>query len=130
MAGSLSVTTADRGRGVTEYLLDWTSDASGNVSAIAQAVRAGVIVGCKFVPDSGGTQPTDLYDLVLNDADSVDLLTGRGANLSQSTSTRAVPLLNSTAPVWFEGGNLTLVVSNAGNAKGGLVYVWVAARAP
>ena len=130
MAGTLAVTTADKGRGVTEYQFDWTSDASGDVNGTAQAVKAGTIVGVKFKPDSGGTQPTDLYDVVLNDAHSVDLLAGGGANLSNATSTRKVPLLSTYARTYFEGGDLTLVVTNAGNAKGGLVYLWVKDGAP
>lgn len=125
MAGTLTVTTADKGQGVTQYTMAWVSTAGGAVSANAFPMKAGTIVGWKAVPDGGGTQPTDLYDLTLDDTNTVDLLAGGGANLSNATSTRKVPFLSTYGRVYFEGGNVDLVVANAGAAKGGTVYVWV-----
>lgn len=123
--GTLVFTATDRGKGVAEYTFAWTSSAGGAVSGNPQPVKAGTLIGVKFKPGSGGSQPTDLYDLTLIDTDSVDVLAGLGANLSQTNSTRAVPLLSTSGRIYFEAGNLDLVVANAGNAKSGTVYLWV-----
>ncbi len=125
MAGSVVVTSTDRGRGVVEYSCAWTSDASGDVSSNTFAVKAGTIVGVRTKPSSGGTAPTIHYDMTLVDIDTVDLLTGLGANLSATVTVRAVPYLSTYGPIYFEGGNLDLVIANAGNAKQGTVTIWI-----
>jgi len=126
MAGSIVVTTVDKGQSVTEYKLAWTSDASGDVSgADGQfSLMRGLVWAVKFVPGTGGNQPTDLYDVKLNDADTVDLIVATGDNLSNSTSSRNIPHKNNL-PMFFEGGTVTLVVANAGNAKKGTVYIYM-----
>lgn len=123
MAGTLTVSTLDIGGGVTRYKLVWLSTAGGAVSANPFSVKAGALIQLKFVPDGGGTQPTDLYDITLLDTDSVDVIGGAGANLSNSVSSVKNALLGD---VYFHDGQqqLDLVVANAGNAKGGIVYLW------
>jgi hypothetical protein len=124
MAGTLAVSTLDVGGAVTRYKLTWTSDASGAVNTNAFAVKPGVLVQLKFVPNSAGTQPTDLYDITLVDTDSLDVIGGAGANLSNSAGSIKNALLGD---VYYHDGQqlLDLVVANAGNAKGGIVYLWV-----
>ncbi len=125
MVGTLVVATADKGAGITEYTLDWLSDASGDVSANTFSMKRGTIEAIRFKPDGGGTAPTASYDVTLTDSDSFDLATALGSNLSATLTTRSKPLVNTSGPVWFEGGSVDLVVANAGNAKGGIVTVWV-----
>jgi hypothetical protein len=125
-AGSATLTATDVGAGVTQYSIAWVSDASGNVSGNTLAIKAGVLVAVKFVPDGGGTQPSDLYDVTFQDASDVDLLMGGGANLSNAAATRKKPALNTSDEVWFEGCSACeLNITNAGNAKGGTVVLWV-----
>ena len=124
VAGSIVVTTADRGDNVTEYLIAWTSDAAGAVTENPVAVKSGKIIGVKFIP-SAVTAPSAAYDVTVIDGESVDMVTGLGANLSATASTRPVPLVNSTEKLFFEGGNLTPTVANAGNAKLGTIILWV-----
>jgi len=127
-AGTLTVTTLDVGGGVTRYALAWVSTAGGAVSANAFSVKRGELLQVKFVPDGGGTQPTDLYDVTLVDENSVDVLAGGGANLSNAAATIKVPSFGTTTLYrYFHDGTQTLdlVVANAGNAKGGTVYLWV-----
>ncbi len=137
MAGSVVLTSsAVAGSGVSKYSLDWTSDASGNVSANSVNLPSGTIVAVTFTPDSGGTQPTDLYDLTMTcDTHGVNILddgsgTSIGANLSNATSTHKVPFVGGGAVTyvrqWLHGGGYTLVVAAAGNAKGGVVDIYVA----
>ena len=127
MAGTL-VASYSETRTVKKVILDWLSDASGDCTGDSQSL-SGQIHRVVFVPDSGGTQPTDLYDVVLNDVDGMDVLAGLGANLSNTTSTQVVPVVtNGTAgnmaPMAVDGV-LSLAVSNAGNAKGGKVILYM-----
>lgn len=122
-------------RDVNKYSFDWTSDAAGAVSGNAQALPAGTIAAVEFIPDGGGTQPTDLYDVTFTDARGVNMFddgTGSasiGANLSNVNATYKVPFVGGGAVTyvrrWLTGGNYDLVVANAGNAKGGIVNVYL-----
>jgi hypothetical protein len=129
VAGSIDTTVTRKGP-ITKYVMDWLCDASGDVTEVATSVKQGYIIAVKFTPDAGGTQPTALYDVTLQDTivanTLVDYLAGLGANLSQSVSSIGMPLLSSYGgPIWWEGGNLYLTVDNAGAAKGGIVTIWV-----
>jgi len=109
-----------------EYTLDWLSDASGDVNSVNTAIKEGIVVQVKYVPDSGGTQPSNLYDVTLEDSDGIDYLGGTGANLSNAVSMLAVPVMDLfSGAYWWIGGNLELKVTNAGNAKGGQVILYM-----
>ena len=122
MAGSI-VFSDSKLRSVRKFTLAWVSDASGDVNGVLTKPLSGIIHRITVVPDGGGTAPTTLYDVVLNDTEGVDLLNGKGANLSATVTTSVSPD--------FTGGNLAfddaldLVVSNAGNAKGGKVILYI-----
>lgn len=125
-AGSITVTSTTIGSSQVQYSLAWTSDAAGAVSGHALNIRRGFLLHVEFVPGSGGTQPTDLYDVQLQDRFDVDLLnngtTAQGGNLSNSTS----KIVQWNPPWYYDGlGSLELVISNAGNAKTGTVYLTV-----
>jgi hypothetical protein len=124
MAGSITVTHT-RLRGLEKYSVAWVSSAGGAVSGNAVSVAAGELMQVGFIPDAGGTQPTDLYDVVVNDANSLDVLNGAGANLSNSTASVVVPVIGSTTfRRTLEAGSLTPGISNAGASKGGtLVFL-------
>lgn len=137
MAGSVTLTTsviAGSG-GITKYSLAWLSDASGVVSGNAVTLPPGSIVLVEFTPDSGGTAPTDLYDITaLADAQGTNMFddgagASIGANLSGTVSSHKVPFIGGGAVTyvrqWLHGGSYTLAVSNAGNAKGGTVNIFI-----
>lgn len=108
---------------VIRYDFAWTSTAGGDVSGQTLTIRAGHIIQAQFVPGTGGTQPSDLYDAVFNDVNSVDLLSGKGANLSNSAST----WIQLYPSIYYDGLTaLSLVISNAGSAKTGVFTIWVA----
>ena len=121
MAGAI-VFTHSKLRTIQKFTFDWLRDASGDVNGVLSIPLSGIIHRVTIVPDGGGTAPTALYDVVLNDVEGVDILNGKGANLSATVTTSVSPA--------FTGGNLAfddqldLVVSNAGNAKGGLVIIY------
>ena len=122
MAGSISTVTSKVG-GVVKYQMTCTSDASGDVDVDAIPMVQGEIISVHYSPSD--TTPSDNYDVVMNDSNSVDILTGTGANLSNSTHTYVVPALRTYFPVFIEEGSYDLVVSNLGNAKGCIVTVLV-----
>ena len=124
MAGSIT-TTVTKIISLVKYKMDWLSDASGDVNVDAIPMIQGEIQSVHYFPDAGGTQPSDNYDLTMADSYGVDILTGTGANLSQTTDTYAVPALSTYFKVVIEAGSYDLVIANAGNAKGGIVEVIV-----
>jgi len=125
MAGSIALTTADLGGGITKYSIAWTSDASGNVNGTSIALKRGRLLQVKFVPTNGGAQPSNNYGATLLDADGVDLLAGKGTALSNTAATIAVPVVSSTSPALIEGGNYTPTISAAGNATNGRIDLCV-----
>lgn len=124
MAGSITVTTSRVGA-LSKYSIAWVSDASGDVNGNAFACVAGELVQVRYTPDGGGTQPTDLYDATMTDAQGIDVLGGTGANLSNAASTHAVPAVSTYFRRTLEAGDLTPVVAAAGNAKAGTIVLLV-----
>ncbi|HEX4302838.1 MAG TPA: hypothetical protein VHZ78_08590 [Rhizomicrobium sp.] len=129
VAGSVTLTSSDLGGGYTKYSMAWVCSAGGAVAENPIEFKRGHIHQVKFMPDGGGTQPSDLYDVTLLDAISggVDFLTGTGANVSNATRKIGVPQVGDGTTalqrVFHEGGNLYPTVANAGNAKGGTIVL-------
>lgn len=132
MAGTLTITNNNAtlfAKPIRKYTFAWTSDSSGNVSGTASDAISGTIV--RVVTNPGATAPTDNYDVVLNDADGIDVLAGQGANRDTADSEHFCPgvafkdgTTTSIAPVVVDG-ELTLGVTNAGNAKQGELHLYV-----
>lgn len=120
MAGTV-VLTKDQQGPLTKYTLAWTSSAGGAVSGNPFAVH-GTLAQVRVVPNTGATQPSDQYDMTLVDANSIDVLDGEGANLSNSTGDIFL-----CDPLIFVDTSLDLVIAAAGSAKTGTVEVWVRA---
>lgn len=104
--------------GLVKITMAWLSDADGVVSGIKLPFITGELLGVEFVPDTGDTEPTDLYDVTLLDEHGVDVLAGVGIDLSHdvptiTTSIRHNPIAN----------ELELQVAGAGDANGGKVIV-------
>ena len=125
MAGSMVLTTADLGGGVTKYSVAWTSDASGNVNGTPVALKRGRLLQVKFVPTNGGTQPSNNYAATLLDGDGIDLLAGKGATLSNTAASIAVPVVSSVSSAFIEPGNFTPTISAAGNVTNGRIDLYV-----
>lgn len=128
-AGTATVTTSAVGAGVIKYSVAWVCDASGVVSSATWSIKAGHIWQVNQIPDGGGTQPSDLYDMTIGDANSADILAGTGANLSNAGPTYRAPLIgdgtNFNQQLYVESGTVTLTIANAGNAKGGTVVLFI-----
>lgn len=131
--GVLAVTSAEVASGITRYTLAWTSTAGGAVSGNPFSLRLGTLIQVKFVPGTGGTQPTNNYTATLVDTDGLDLLAGvgGGTNLSNVTPSLAVPYFGLAATqkysrYYHDGSQVVdLVVAAAGAAKTGTVILFV-----
>lgn len=123
MAGFVAhtYTTARDGAPVQVVTFDWLCDASGVVSGNNSQAVYGVVNRAVFVPDGGGTAPTALYDATILDEHGFDVLGGNGANRSATVTEEVVPTSLNRAIA----GYLTLGITNAGNAKGGLVHLYL-----
>lgn len=122
MAGSAMVQTQSVKGNLVKVVLDWLSDASaGNGTFVLSGTFSGKINCIMIGSDSGGTAPTNLYDLTITNALGADILAGGGANI-------AVPgtkvLAGSTLPALMDD-TLTVNLSNAGNAKGGIIWMFI-----
>lgn len=135
MAGSITVTTTDLAptgqSGVIKYSIAWTSDAGGAVNAANTfAIRFGRILQVKFVPGTGGAQPTNNYTAQLQDADGADLFAGvgSGTNLINTGPQIVCPITspgNAQRVLVEANAAVALVIAGAGNAKTGRVDIFV-----
>lgn len=123
MAETVTCTEETHGT-VKKVAWDWLSAADGSVGAVAGATSTkaynGALLRAVFVPDSGGTQPTDNYDVEVLDEDGYDVLAGQGANLSNAATTTVVASLGAIA-----NDKAKLSITNAGDSKGGVVYLYI-----
>ncbi len=103
----------------------WTSSAGGAADSTTTNVYSGSVDRVVFVPGSAGDQPTDLYDVVINDSDSIDILEGSGANLTNASTVHITPVTTNKIQSLICETTLTLGVTNAGDTKKGEVYVYL-----
>lgn len=93
---------------------------AGKATKTTECSYTGEVVRLVTVPDAVDA-PTDNYDIVINDEDGTDILMGAGANRdTANTEQVAASSLGIVA-----NDRLSLVVTNAGNAKKGVVYVYI-----
>ncbi len=122
MAGTVTKTEETYGT-IRKITFDWASSSGGAADATTTNAFSGQLLNVYCVPDSGGTAPTALYDVVLNNADGVDLLHGLGADNSATVTSAITNALGGLGAV--ANDKLTLGVTNAGDTKGGIVYVFI-----
>ena len=122
--GTLTVTkTSLVGQAMLKYSMVWVSDASGDVNTNNFEMIRGAVFSVKFVPSTSAV-PTASYDVSLTDQDGADLLQGAGSDLSATVPT-TTPFASRPVLDHASGEKVDLVVTNAGNAKGGTVVVIV-----
>jgi hypothetical protein len=128
-AGTVAITYSESRPGVRSVIWTWTSDASGDVNGADTKALSGKAL--RFVTNPGATAPSDNYDIVVNDADGVDIAAGSLGNRDTATSEQAVPIVETVVGANTYGsrevafdGPLSLVVTNAGNAKQGVMTMY------
>jgi hypothetical protein len=119
MAGTVT-TTETTFSTVKRVAFAWTSASSGAADGVTTATFDGKLIQVTTVPD-GTAAPTDNYDVEVQDADGVDLLQGNGAD-RDTANTEHIAEANLGA---VAASKLTLAVTNAGDTKKGVVYVYV-----
>lgn len=127
------LTVTDTGGQIATVVYEWTSDASGDATGRTSVVLPGILWGAVTEPGSGGSQPSDNYDVVvyqvfdaLGGGVSVletDLVSGALADRSNAS-----PLHSTFWPgnVYSVGGMVEIRVSNAGDTKTGRIELQVA----
>lgn len=100
---------------------DCTTHASdGTADGVSIESYDGLIVLVCTVPGTSAAEPDDNWDLVLQDADGVDLLAGQGLNRDEATTEYINSGMGGLA-----SSKLTIGVSGAGNDKTMDVYVYI-----
>ncbi|MHB1042365.1 MAG: hypothetical protein ACYC0Q_05960 [Eubacteriales bacterium] len=106
---------------VKKIKFEWVSDAAGAATGPTTKIYSGQILRLVTIPGTAANQPTDLYDVVIRDGDSVDVLAGTGANRSNVNVEQVL-----AASLGAVGNDkLSLEVSNAGNTKSGGVILYL-----
>lgn len=124
MAGTV-VTTEETFNRIQKITFDWLSSAGGAADAVTTNYYTGEILRYVEVPDSGGTQPTNAYDVAVTDDDGVDVLAGLGADLSNAAASQFVAGSLGIPLGVVANAQLTLAVTGAGNAKGGQTILYI-----
>jgi hypothetical protein len=96
-SGTVTTTLAQQGAntGVYTYSIAWTADGDGALSPVQieadnfTKIHGLFLVQVETIP--GGTAPTALYDIAINDTDGADLLGGAGADRSATLPEIAYP---------------------------------------
>lgn len=124
MAGSIVVTSADIGGGITKYAVAWTADGSGNVNSSTFGVRRGRVVAAKIIP--GSPTPSNGYVVRLLDPDGADLFGGSANPISAGgTAAYVAPALGGF-PLFIEGFSAAqFSISGAGAAAQGTAILYV-----
>lgn len=102
----------------------WTSGTGGDVGAATKTstnVFSGSIERLVTVPGTAGDQPTNLYDIVINDDDGNDVLMGAGANRSNAATEQVL----ASSLGCIANDKLNLSITAAGDTKKGTVYVYI-----
>lgn len=105
--------------GVCKVKWSWTSTAGGVADLATNKSYYGEVVAVVTDPD-GTAAPSADYDITITDVEGYDVLQGAGADRSDTTTETEVPAAKSVA-----FGKLTLNVTNAGNAKSGVVVLYI-----
>lgn len=122
MTAQVVTLTETRHTSVKRIMWDWLSTDAGAVISATTYAYDGLLERVVFVPDAAATQPTNAYDVTITDPDGNDVLAGLGADLSNAAT---VVKVHSNGLTAVSGQVLTLNVTNAGNAKGGVVIVYL-----
>ena len=117
------VEVPEEARSVRKISWDWLCTDGGVVTSASASKYSGIALKVVTVPDGGGTAPTTLYDVTITDEDGVDILCGLGADRS-ATATEYKSFSDGLGACVDSA--LTLNVANAGNAKGGKVFLYIA----
>lgn len=96
------------------------SDASGDVVATTRV--NGYLAAIEIVPDSGGTQPTDQFDITIDTEGGTEIFADTG--VGNAATEYSCPALD-TYFKYAISGTLTITGANMGNAKGATILLHI-----
>lgn len=121
-------------RAMRRVTVTWTSDdTTGAVSGTSTEEFFGLFWGIATDPDTGAPAPSDNYDVCVTDSSGRELLGGTAG----ASSTDGNGMNRDTANTEFAQASpypipihstLTLTLTNCGNSKSGVIYIWVENR--
>jgi len=114
--------TEDRSGYMNKVKFTITSTSAGASSDVSTYRYNGIIKKAVFIPDAAATQPTDAFDLVITDGDSVDVLNGLGANLSNAATTQKADIDGLGV---VKSSLLTCTGSGLGDVKGATAILYI-----
>lgn len=119
-AGTVTDSSASK-QGYRMLTFEWVSSTdTGLVSGTSRYRYTGNILGVCTVPGASGLAPSVDYDITLTDNNDVDVANGQLANRHTSSTQWVFASLGIVV-----NSTITLNVTNAGNSKGGTVYVFI-----
>ena len=122
---AMSVTISDRTRkGITVVKFDWTSAADGTATNSTTKLHSGKVL--ELATDPGSTAPSADYDITITDSDGLDVLAGQGADRHTSNTEYVIDSDSNPLGVVADS-TLTINVSNAGDSKVGVAYLYLQA---
>ena len=121
----MTIFKKDDDRKITQFEETWTSDADGAATGTLADYKGYEIVAVQTVPGANGDRSTDCptadYDVTCIDAFGFDWFYSEG--IDRSATVAEAFCKNGRIPF---PDSATLTIANAGNAKQGLVNIWVA----
>lgn len=124
------------GRDKFKLTFSWTSgtDGAGTTATstddgtfigqdITSIIKGKILDMGKVIP--GATTPTDAFDVVVNDEDSVDLFGGEFASCTSGSTTTAYPYDGTNYGTRLITGAITPQVTGAGNSKTGSIVLHI-----
>ena len=120
MAGSVTITYSSHDT-IKYVQWTWTSDGSGDMSGTDTADLNGRVL--RWASNPSSTAPSANYDIVVNDEDGIDVANGGLVNRHTSNSEHFIPGGDADPGAAFMG-KLSLVVSNAGSTKEGVLRMY------
>ena len=110
--------------GLQKISWDWLStDAGVVVGSVTTNEYTGYIVSMEMIPDAATTTPTAAYTATVSRSDGVDVLHGLG--VGSSTATASVNKVFGDGLGCVIQSKLTLAIAAAGNAKGGILNLYI-----
>jgi len=114
--------TQTRSTSVKKIKMVVVSASNGTASGTTTYKYDGEVLRFVAVPAAAADQPTDQFDILLNDADGLDVLAGKGANLSNAASTTKVDTDGLGA---VANSAITLAATNMGDTKTVTLYLYI-----
>lgn len=120
-ASSATVADLPTGNKLRRLTFAWTSDSDGSCTKQTTSSYSGQVVAAAFIPGTGASTPTGMYEARIYDESNVDTLQGTGGYRSVTRP----EVVRFATPTLVVANKLTLVVYGAGEARSGTVVVYL-----